>query len=322
MHRGIRVFDGARAGVCAGLLVVLFGFSWPAARAEAQAAQTQEGQTQEEQSPPTIVVFGDSQAAGLARGLQRILAEDPRFRVLNRTHAGASLTHDENEWLAPVAEFAARGKADIAVVMFGANDRLDLREGRTTLRFRSAEWRAEYTARIDKILDRLAAARLRVLWLGNPIARSERYSEDMSYINEVYKEAIARHGFQFMPLWTVIADDSGNYTAYGKDRSGVTQRLRGADGIHFTAAGYELIAEKIVARLAAPAPTPVAMPGAIPGAMPGATPIPVPAPGPVATSIPTSAAAPAPVAIPAAAQTAPSNGGSVIPEAGAPKTGQ
>ena len=111
------------------------------------------------QSPPTIVVFGDSQAAGLARGLQRMLAEDPRFRVLNRTHPGASLIHDEHEWLAPVAEFAEREKADIAVVMFGANDRLDMREGRTTLRFRSAEWRAEYTARIDKILDRLRRRR-------------------------------------------------------------------------------------------------------------------------------------------------------------------
>ena len=34
----------------------------------------------------------------------------------------------------------------------------------------------------------------------------------------------------------------------------MTQRLRGVDGIHFTAAGYELIAEKIVGQLAAPAP--------------------------------------------------------------------
>ena len=202
--------------------------------------------------PPTIVVFGDSQAAGLARGLQRVLAEDPRFRVLNRTHPGASLVHDESEWLAPIAQFAEREKADIAIVMFGANDRIDMREGRTTLRFRSPEWRAEYTARLDTLLDRLAAAQLRVLWLGNPIARSERYTEDMSYINELYADAITRHGFQFVPLWTVVADESGNYTAYGKDRAGVTQRLRGVDGIHFTAAGYELIAEKIVARLAAP----------------------------------------------------------------------
>jgi hypothetical protein len=249
VFRGIRVFDGVRAGVGAGLLVVLFGFSWSPAQAQAQGEQAQAGQ-----SPPTIVVFGDSQAEGLARGLQRVLAGDPRFRVLNRTHPGASLIHEENEWLAPVADFAGREKADIAVVMFGANDRLDMREGRTTLRFRSAEWRAEYTARIDKVLDRLAAAKLRVLWLGNPIARSERYSEDMSYINEVYQEAIARHGFQFMPLWTVIADNFGNYTAYGKDRLGATQRLRGVDGIHFTAAGYELIAEKIVGQLTAQAP--------------------------------------------------------------------
>ena len=215
-------------------------------RARAQAP------AQDQQGPPAIVVFGDSQAAGLARGLQRVLAEDPRFRVLNRTHAGASLVHDEQEWLAPVETFAAREKADIAVVMFGANDRIDMREGRATLRFRGEEWRAEYTARIDRILDQLAAAGLRVLWLGNPIARSERYSEDMSYINELYAEAIARHGFQFMPLWTVVADENGQYAAYGKDRVGVTQRLRGVDGIHFTAAGYELIAEKIVGHLAAP----------------------------------------------------------------------
>ncbi|MGD9617033.1 MAG: DUF459 domain-containing protein [Alphaproteobacteria bacterium] len=251
MQRWIGVFDSARRAVCAGLLVVLFGFSCPPAHAQTQA---QGGRSQ-----PTIVVFGDSQAAGLARGLQRILAEDPRFRVLNRTHAGASLTHDENEWLGPVAQFAGREQADIAVVMFGANDRLDMREGRNTLRFRSEAWRAAYTARIERILDRLAAARLRVLWLGNPIARSERYSEDMSYINKVYEAAITRYGFQFMPLWTIIADEDGNYTAYGKDRSGVTQRLRGTDGIHFTAAGYELIAEKIVDRLATP-PTKAEMP--------------------------------------------------------------
>ncbi len=92
-------------------------------------------------------MFGDSQAAGLARGLQRVLAEDPRFRVLNRTHAGASLVHDESEWLAPIAQFTEREKADIAIVMFGANDRIDMREGRTTLRFRGEPSGAPSTPR-------------------------------------------------------------------------------------------------------------------------------------------------------------------------------
>lgn len=227
-----------RAGLVVGILCV--------ACVPALAEDSEDG--------PTIVVFGDSQAAGLARGLQRVLAEDRRFRVLNRTHPGAALVHDAAEWLAPIQRFGKREKADIAVVMFGANDRLDLREGRTTLRFRTEAWRAEYAARITKILDLLAATELRVLWLGNPIARSARYSNDMSYINELYAAAITSYGFEFMPLWNVGADQDGDYAAYGKDRAGVTQRLRGDDGIHFTAAGYELIAEKVLDLLSKPEP--------------------------------------------------------------------
>jgi hypothetical protein len=204
--------------------------------------------------PATIVVFGDSQAAGLARGLQRVLVEDPRYRILNRTHSGAALVHGENEWLAPVARFTSHEQADIAIVMFGANDRLDLRDEQGAhLHFRTDEWRAAYAARTDKILTLLAKPGLRVIWCGNPIARSPNYSADMGYINGVYVEETQRFGAQFLPLWTEFADGEGRYNAYGKDRDGTTQRLRADDGIHFTAAGYELIAEKIVGLMSAAA---------------------------------------------------------------------
>lgn len=202
----------------------------------------------------TIVVFGDSQAQGLAGGLQRVLVEDPRYRVLNRTHPGAALVHGESEWLSPVDRFASREKADIAVVMFGANDRLDMRdEHGAYVHFRTDEWREAYAARADKILTLLTGAAIKVLWCGNPIARSPGYSADMSYINDIYSEETARFGAQFVPLWSVIADDQGAFEAYGKDRDGTTQRLRADDGIHFTAAGYELIAEKIVGLFSAAA---------------------------------------------------------------------
>jgi hypothetical protein len=51
----------------------------------------------------------------------------------------------------------------------------------------------------------------------------------------------------------VIADEEGRYAAYGKDRDGTTQRMRADDGIHMTAAGYELVAEKIVGLFSAAA---------------------------------------------------------------------
>jgi len=230
-----------------GLGVGLFlGFAGTPARADQPASPAA--------PPATIVVFGDSQAQGLAVGLSRILVEDPGYRVLNRTHPGHALVHGENEWLAPIARFTSREQADIAVVMFGANDRLDMRGERgANLHFRTDEWRETYAARTGKILTLLANAGLRVIWCGNPIARSSNYSADMSYINDIYAEAAMRFGAQFVPLWTAIADGEGRYAAYGKDRGGTTQRLRTDDGIHFTAAGYELIAEKIVGLMSAAA---------------------------------------------------------------------
>jgi len=197
-----------------------------------------------------VVVFGDSQAQGVAGGLQRVLLDDPRYKVVNRSHPGAALVHSETEWFAPIQSFIDRDKAEVAVVMFGANDRLDLRdEDGKYLRFRSDDWRVGYSKRVDRILAALSGAHLKVIWCGNPIARSPTYSADMSYLNDIDAGEVSHFGGEFLPLWTVIADNQGQFTAYGPDRSGVTERLRNDDGIHFTAAGYELIAERVISVL-------------------------------------------------------------------------
>jgi uncharacterized protein len=197
-----------------------------------------------------VVVFGDSQAQGIAGGLQRVLLDDPRYKVLNRTHPGAALVHSDTEWMVPIQNFLDKDKAEVAVVMFGANDRLDLRdEDGKYVHFRSDDWRAVYAKRADRILTALTGAGLKIIWCGNPIARSPTYSADMGYINDIFAEEVAHFGGAFLPLWTVIADNQGQFTAYGPDRSGVTERLRNDDGIHFTAAGYELIAERVISVL-------------------------------------------------------------------------
>jgi hypothetical protein len=199
----------------------------------------------------TIVVFGDSQAQGIAGGLQRVLLDDPQYKVLNRTHPGAALVHSDSEWLAPVVNFVAKDKmAQIAVVMFGANDRLDMRDDNGSyLHFRTDVWRDAYAKRADKILTALSGAGLKLIWCGNPIARSPTYSDDMKYINDIYAEEVAKFGGEFLPLWNVIVNDQGQFTAYGPDRNGVTERMRNDDGIHFTAAGYVIIAERIISML-------------------------------------------------------------------------
>jgi hypothetical protein len=196
-----------------------------------------------------VVVFGDSQAQGVAGGLQRVLIDDPRYKVVNRTHPGAALVHSDSEWMAPIQSFVDKDKAQVAVVMFGANDRLDLREDGKYIHFRTDDWREAYAKRVDRILTALTGAHLKIVWCGNPIARSAQYSADMVYINDIFSGEVAHFGGEFLPLWTVIADPQGQFTANGPDRSGVTERLRNDDGIHFTAAGYELIAERVISVL-------------------------------------------------------------------------
>lgn len=217
------------------LLAFLLGGFLPSSRAD------------ERTSPVTIFVFGDSQAAGVARGLQRVLINNARYRVLNGTHPGASLAHAESEWLTPIQHFVRGEKADIAIVMFGGNDRIDMRDASDRyLRFGTDAWRDVYTERVERVLKTLANPGLKVIWCGNPIARSAKYSTDMEHINKIYEAETARFGAQFLPLWSAVVDEQGGYTAFGKDRDGMTERLRADDGIHFTAAGYELIAAKII----------------------------------------------------------------------------
>ncbi len=98
----------------------------------------------------------------------------------------------------------------------------------------------------------MTGAKLKIVWCGNPIGkRSPTYSADMSYINDTSTPARSPiSAGVFLPLWTVIADNQGQSIAYGPDRTGVTERLRNDDGIHFTSAGYELVTvERVISVL-------------------------------------------------------------------------
>lgn len=225
----------------------LIGVPWLVALVLGVVAAARAGDAPDTAAPQQVAVFGDSQAQGIAGGLQRVLLNNARFHIINRTHPGASLTHAESEWFGPIEHFVGHEKADVAIVMYGANDRLDMRDPNLGyLHFRSDAWHDAYAAKVDQILTALTGAHLKIIWCGNPIARSATYSSDMSYINDIFDQEVTKYGGTFVPLWSVIVDDKGAFTAYGKDRNGVTERLRGDDGIHFTSAGYEVIADKLI----------------------------------------------------------------------------
>jgi hypothetical protein len=202
--------------------------------------------------PRTIVVFGDSQAQGVAGAMQRLAFHDRSIHIVDKSVPGTALSQKQQfDWVATVEQFLATTHPDAAIIMFGGNDRMSVRTeaGGHAVAFKTDAWKELYVERLDQILKDLAAAHVPVVWLGQPIAREPTYSGDMAYLNSIYAEAVPNNGATWMPLWDVVTDETGAYAPYGKGIDGETKRLRLDDGIHFTPAGYDIVAQKLRAEL-------------------------------------------------------------------------
>jgi hypothetical protein len=247
----------------------------------------------------TIVVFGDSQAQGVAAALRRFYGHDHGFHVVDKSVAGTSLSQKlQYDWVDTIGHWLDGGHADVAVVMFGGNDRLPVRteDGGKPLAYRSDAWEQMYTERLNGVLGLLNDAKLPVVWLGQPVAREANYAADMAYLNGLYEVTVPMAGGDFLNLWNVIADPSGNYMAYGKALDGETRRLRLDDGIHFTPAGYDIIVAKVTTEIdtllaKADAAAPAEMPGppVEAASSPALQPMPADFVGPIQTDTPPDA---------------------------------
>jgi hypothetical protein len=196
----------------------------------------------------TIMVIGDSQAQGLATGLHHAARGLAWAHVLNDAKAGTGLIAPATfDWPAYVPTLIKSVHPDVAVMMFGGNDRLPLQTGDgATVPFRTATWKDIYKLRVTAMVHALRAAGVQVIWVSNPIARDSNYSADMQYINAIFAEAAAAEGANYVDIWLAVSDGAGHYAGYGKTLSGSTARLRLDDGIHFTPAGYDLLGVRVM----------------------------------------------------------------------------
>ncbi len=195
-----------------------------------------------------MVVFGDSQAQGLAAGLSRAARHTPGWKIQNRTKPGTAISQANiYDWPAAIAAYKPDPGVTTAVLMFGGNDRLPIRPATgAAIPFRTAAWHDEYRARVAAILQSLTQDKLRIIWVADPICRDPTYSGDMAYLNAVFQEVIAGTGARFLPVGSMVQESADKYAPYGPGVDGTTQRLRLDDGIHFTPGGYDLLAAKVM----------------------------------------------------------------------------
>jgi hypothetical protein len=192
-----------------------------------------------------VLVVGDSQAQGLAGGLQRLCRHDRSCRIIDRSRISTGLISPVRfDWPGSAAGIAETEPGAIAVVMFGANDRPPIRVNGRIEPSLDAAFRTSYSAHIRAMTKGLQRACSMVIWVGHPIVRDTVYADDMAILNRLYaSQAI---GTDWFPSWPLFVDDDGNYTAYGKSIDGPSTRLRADDGVHLTPSGYDVLAKALL----------------------------------------------------------------------------
>ncbi len=185
-----------------------------------------------------ILVVGDFVAGGVAWGLDQTFADEPKIAVLDESNNASGLVRDDYyDWNKNLPVILNQQKPDVVVVALGANDRQQLRSGKDRLAPHSDGWEKAYVARVTAMADTLKVFGRPFFWVSAPPMRSSAATNDMDYINGLYKTAVTAAGGHYIDIWNGFTDDNGNYASSGPDVDGQLRALRNSDGINFTRAG-------------------------------------------------------------------------------------
>lgn len=190
-----------------------------------------------------VVVFGDSMAVGLADALVTALPEEDGYQVQRMTKSSSGIVRtDYYDWAAEVRSRIEGERIDVAVWMIGINDRQPIAADGQSHQPKTPQWTEIYQSRVDELIKLLQDHGAAVYWVGLPIMRSQRYSQDIAYINNTVRARVGLQGAEYIDVWDAFADQSGAYTSHGPDLSGERRRMRRDNGIHLTNAGNAKLA--------------------------------------------------------------------------------
>jgi len=170
-------------------------------------------------------------------------------------HVATGLARPEVfNWPGYLTEVVSPLDADAVVLTIGSNDDQTLTGERGVGPLGSPEWDAEYRRRVGGLMDSVTAhGKTTLFWVGVPPMRNtERYETRYRHINDIVKsEAEKRPGkVVWVDTSAVLSPPGGGYADYLGNPDGSIVQVRAGDGIHFTRAGGDRIAEAVLAAIA------------------------------------------------------------------------
>lgn len=200
----------------------------------------------------SVWVVGDSLSITPGESIQTSFPST-RFNMLGvdgRVSTGMSRP-DVFNWFTHISQIVTEVKPQLIIATFGANDDQSIYTDRGYVGpFGSEAWRKEYASRISSTLDFLAAQGTYTLWVEIPPVRDPVRNDRYKIINEITRTAVENHknSASYVETKAAFSMPDGTYQD-SIPVNGTLTLLRAQDGIHFTRAGGNVIADLVYKKL-------------------------------------------------------------------------
>lgn len=116
------------------------------------------------------------------------------------------------------------------------------------------EWEPQYRVKVAHMMDTLrgpAGHRRTVFWVGAPPMSVSWRDEGVRELNRVFREEAEKRApdVHYVDMYTLFADENGEYSSSVRTLSGEVERVRIGDGVHLTEAGARYIGAVVYALL-------------------------------------------------------------------------
>ncbi len=196
-----------------------------------------------------VFFVGDSMMQGVAPHVRNTLFKEHGIESIDLSKQSTGLAYTQYFNWPQLVKDTLQSNPDVKlmVVFLGPNDPWDIPAGRGLpyIKFKSPEWEEIYRDRIKEIIQTAKNHQTNIIWLGVPNMKKAKLNDGMMYLNNLYSSEAKQQKIQFISTNEILGnkdDQYANFVQLGEKNV----KVRIDDGIHFTNAGQQLIAQKVL----------------------------------------------------------------------------
>ena len=201
-------------------------------------------------APAAIAFVGDSMADGLWGAFFRLTGNQhcspDELSLVRDARNGSGLARpDHFDWNTELDGIIAKTPPALVFASIGLNDDQDLTlADKSKLRLGSDAWLKQYRQNVDDFYAHAGAGGAPVMIIGLPNLRDQKADQQAQLVNGIFADEAksAKVAVTYVEPWTMKNDD-GSFASFGPDLNGRTVQIRAPDGVHFTQAGYDVLAK-------------------------------------------------------------------------------